>query len=78
MVERCIAELLVGGTTLTATVMVQAGVGSCLTIGAPQEREGAFCGGRFWDCVAVALTGRARADDVAEQASIVGGDTREA
>jgi hypothetical protein len=33
--ERCIAELLVGGTTLTATVMVLARVASCLTIGAP-------------------------------------------
>jgi hypothetical protein len=35
MVERCIAQLLVGGTTLTATVMVLARVASSLTIGAP-------------------------------------------
>jgi len=35
MVERCIAQLLIGGTTLTATVMVLARVASSLTVGAP-------------------------------------------
>jgi endonuclease YncB( thermonuclease family) len=36
-----------------------------------------FAEGVFYDCVAVALTGRARADDVAGQASVVDGDSLE-
>jgi hypothetical protein len=35
MVKGCVAQLLVGGATLTATVVVLARVVSSLTVGAP-------------------------------------------
>lgn len=35
MVKRCLAQVLVGGTTLTATVVVLARVVSSLTVGVP-------------------------------------------
>ena len=35
MVKRCVAQVLVGGATLTATVVVLARLVSSLTVGAP-------------------------------------------